>query len=122
MCEQMAALASHESSLQCCLSSSHRILLSPGCGWPDLHQGLKNPISTMLFIFQSQDFVKPWVWLARPPPGAQESQDPLCVLSVLLFILVVTISAFTGRHVVRAVSRQVRRKVRGLLCFLVSEA
>ena len=30
---------------------------------------------------------KPGAWLARPPPGAQQSQDPFPILSVVLQIL-----------------------------------
>ena len=67
-------------------------------------------------------FVKPYTQLARPPPGAQEFQDLLPILSILLLILLVTVRAPTGRCLVSTVSRLVRRKVRGLLCFLLSKA
>ena len=30
---------------------------------------------------------KPGAWLARPPPGAQHSQDSACILSVALQVL-----------------------------------
>ena len=42
-----------------------------------------------LFVLscESEDFVKPQVWLARPPPGTQEFQDPLSFLSKVQFDL-----------------------------------
>ena len=55
-------------------------------------------------------------------PRTQEFQDLLPILSILLLILLVTVRAPTGRYLVSTVSRQVRSRVRGLLCFLVSKA
>ena len=70
----------------------------------------------MLFVLSYKDWnvVKPGAWLVRAPPGAQESQDLFPILSMRLALT-------AGIHSVRAVSRQIRSKVRGLLCF-VSEA
>ena len=73
--------------------------------------------NTVLFVLscRSWDVVDPLAWLARHSPGAQQFQDSLSVLSMVLLGL------HSQQEVVRAVSRQVRTKTRGLLCFLVSE-
>ena len=73
--------------------------------------------NTVLFVLfcRSWDVVDSLAWLARHSPGAQQFQDSLSVLSMVLLGL------HSQQEVVRAVSRQVRSKTRGLLCFLVSE-
>ena len=61
---------------------------------------------------KSWNVTKPLVWLARPPPGAPQFQDlPPCHLWCHA-------TCTHRRKVGKAVSRQVRSKVRGLLCLL----
>lgn len=73
---------------------------------------------TMLFVFscKSWNVAKPGARLVRPPPGAQQFQDLPPILSMVPW------ACAHSRHVVRAVSREVGNKVRGLPCFLFSEA
>ena len=70
----------------------------------------------MLFVLSCKTWnvIKPGAWLARPLPWAQQSQDSAPILSLVL-------PGLHSQQAVRAVSRQDRHKVRGLLCF-VSEA
>ena len=75
----------------------------------------------LFYLVSHRIFVKPQAWLARPP-GAQEFQDPFSILPIGPLSLLVTAGTLASRHIIRAVSRQVRSKVRGLLCLLVSEA
>ena len=63
--------------------------------------------------------VKPGTWLASAPPGAQQFQHLSLNLSMVPQIL--ASQQALGILTVRAGSRQVTGKVRGLLCF-VSEA
>ena len=60
---------------------------------------------------------KPGAWLPRPPPGALQSQDSSPILSMVLEVLHSQQAVIQSQLTVRAVSRQVRSKVRGLLCF-----
>ena len=73
---------------------------------------------TMVFVFscKSWNVAKPGARLVRPPPGAQQFQDLPPILSMVPW------ACAHSRHVVRAVSREVGNKVRGLPCFLFSEA
>ena len=78
----------------------------------------------MLFVLlrKTWNVVKPGAWLARLPPGAQQSQD----FSPILSIYGAANPALTAdRHseslLARAVSRRVRSKLRGLLS-IVTEA
>ena len=75
----------------------------------------------MMFIlsYKTWNVIEPRAWLSRAPPRAQESQD--FPLSYLWFYKSFTYSRQSHSLTIRAVSRQVRSKVRGLLCF-VSEA
>ena len=75
----------------------------------------------MMFVlsYKTWNVIKPGAWLSRAPPRAQESQDLPPILSMVLKSC--TNSRQSHSLAVRAVSRQVRSKARGLLCF-VSEA
>ena len=73
-------------------------------------------IKLLALPWKTWNVAKPGAWLARPPPEAQLSQDSSPVLSMGLQVLHSLWSL-----PVRAVPRQVRSKVTGLLCF-VSEA
>ena len=64
----------------------------------------------MLFVLlcKTWNVVKPGAWLAKAPPGSQQPQDSSRILTLVL----------QGLHSQQAESRQVRGKVRGLLCFV----
>ena len=87
--------------------------------WPNCKLGF----TLMLFVLLCKmwNVVKPGAWLARPLLGAQQSQDS----PILSMVLQILHSQQAGRQSqslpVKTVSRQVRHKVRGLLCF-ASEA
>ena len=77
----------------------------------------------MLFVLlcKTWNVVKPGAWLARLPPGAQ-SQDFSPILPIYgAANLALTADRHSESLLARAVSRQVRSKVRGLLC-VVTEA
>ena len=40
-----------------------------------------------VLLCKTCNVVKPGAWLARPPPGAQQSQDPSPILSTVLQVL-----------------------------------
>ena len=68
-----------------------------------------------LLLRRTCSVVKPGAWLARPPPGAQESQDFSPVLTVVLQVFTHSRQSPT----VRKVSRNVGYDV---LLYFVSEA
>ena len=76
-------------------------------------------VNAVCFVMEAWNVVKPGARLGRPPPGAQQFQDLSPVLPMVLQVWHAqqAVRALT----VRAVSRQVRSKVRDMLCF-VSEA
>ena len=87
--------------------------------WPDYSSSLM----LMLFVLlcKTWNVVKPGAWLARLPPGAQ-SQDFSPILPIYgAANLALTADRHSESLLARAVSRQVRSKVRGLLC-VVTEA
>ena len=82
-------------------------------------------VSCSCFLFchvKLGNVVKPGDWLVRLPPGAQQSQDSSGIHDASRFSLKAGIQ---GTHSQdshsQSVSRQVKSKARGLLCF-VSEA
>ena len=95
--------------------------------WPLLSWFLCMPsFMLMLFVLSCKTWsvVKLRAWLASPLPGAQQSQNSSPILSVALQVLhsqLVVTHSHSQSFTVRAVSRQIRSKVRGLLSF-VSEA
>ena len=86
------------------------------CSMGEIFKNCSSYFILMLFVLSCKTWnvIKPGAWLARPLPWAQQSQDSAPILSLVL-------PGLHSQQAVRAVSRQDRHKVRGLLCF-VSEA
>ena len=95
-----------------------RLILSSVCEQKRSSSFTLTVLQCCLFYLGSHRiFVKSQAWLARPP-GAQEFQDPLSIFSIVPLSLLVTTGPLASRHIIAAVSRQVRSKVRGLPAFL----
>ena len=93
-------------------------LIIPGCRLISSSVYSKSSSGFMLMLFvlwcKTWNVVKPGTWLVRASPWAQQFQDLSPILSMVP-------QDFHSQQIVRAVSRQVRSKVRDLVC-LVSEA
>ena len=113
-------------SIESVMPSSHFILCSPLFLLPPITPSIrvfsscKPSFLLMLFVLSCKTWnvVKPEAWLARPPSGAQPSQNSSPLLSASLAL---TAGSHSRSLTDQAVSWQFGSQVRGLLRF-VSEA
>ena len=84
--------------------------------WPNCKPGFM----LLLFVlsYKAWNAAKPGAWLARPPPGSQQSQDFFPILTMILQVLPLHQAVTPSYSQSGQYPRQVRSKVRGLLCFV----